>query len=129
MFHIIKKCGVLTVFLPTLLSYYSIKHSSLFLAVICFIFHFLVLKAVPEFKKRESLWMFIAVTFSSIPINVYTVKICADFFADSYKFMAIIRVSIIYVILFSIQQLVMGILTRIIWKRQYRLWLPVENNE
>ena len=129
MFRIIEKCSVFSILIPTLLSYYSVKCSSILLAAICFIVHFVLLKTVPAFKKRENLWMFIIVTFSTIPINIYAINLCADFFADSYKFMAIIRVSVIYVVLFSIQQLVMGILTRIIWKRQYRLWLPVENNE
>ena len=87
--------------------------------------HFVILRLVPAFKRRENLWMFLMVTLSSVPINIYILKTMylEKIFLNETFLMTLLRGIIVYLICFSVEQVVMGLITRVIWRDQYRISL------
>jgi len=67
--------------------------------------------------------MFVIVAFSSIPVNIYIFKLLIDMelLFDSFLVINILRGALYYIVLLSIEEVIMGILTRWIWKKQYKI--------
>jgi len=114
--------GILMVGIPLLLSTMAIIKHSVTLFVLYILVHFLVLKIIPAFKYYENIGMFVIVAFSSIPINVYIFNMLVDMgiFFDSFFIINVLRGVLYYIILLSIEEVIMGILTRWVWKKQYK---------
>ena len=105
----------------------AVLTGSVWLYVLFPISHFLILIFVPLFWGRENLWMFISVTLSVIPVNVIALL---PFWRYGFEgvldtIISIFILVLCYVALFSAEQLVMGVITRLIWKRQLKL--PLTN--
>ena len=105
---------------PFLLSVFTVTRHSVVMLLIYILAHFVILKISPTFKKRENLGMFIIIAFSSIPINVYIFKTLNDtgLLFDSFFVINILRGVLYYIVLLSVEEVIMGILTRWIWKKQ-----------
>ena len=110
---------------PAVLSAVAVLRSSAVVFGIMILAHFIIIGAVPAFRRRESIWMFIVVALSSVPLNVYILTLLngLGFIFGISAFLGILRCILYYSILFSVEQLIMGVITRIIWKRQYKLTL------
>ncbi len=123
MFRINK--SIVSLGIPLVFSASLVVKRSLVLFVFFILAHFLVLKLVPEFRGRESIWMFIMVAFSSIPVNALMITILNKWglVFGSFAVVGIIRCIFYYVILFSAEEIVMGVLTRMLWKKQYRSYM------
>lgn len=108
---------------PTILSTLATHYASVVLLIITIIGMLLFLK-IPVFKHRENLWMFVIATFSTIPINIILVKnISGSFLFDNGKVIAgIFRGFVIYAVLFAVEQIVLGIITRFFYRKQYKLF-------
>lgn len=106
--------------IPFLLSAFTVIRHSVVMLAIYILAHFVILKISPTFKHCENLGMFLIVAFSSIPINIYIFKILneMDFLFDSYLVINIMRGVLYYIVLLSVEEVIMGIFTRWIWKRQ-----------
>lgn len=115
--------GIWTLGIPAALSLASVIKHSVILFVILIVTHFIILKFIPVFKGYESVWMFIFVSISSIPLNVYILSLINEwgFLFDTILFLGILRTVLYYAVLFSIEQIIMGVVTRIVWKKQYKL--------
>lgn len=115
--------GIWTLGIPAALSLASVIKHSVILFVILIVTHFIILKFIPVFKGYESVWMFIFVSISSIPLNVYILSLINEwgFLFDTILFLGILRAVLYYAVLFSIEQIIMGVVTRIVWKKQYKL--------
>ena len=113
----------LFVLLPFAVSLSSVFTESVWLYVILLLSHFLILLFVPVFKGRENLWMFIAVAISSIPVNVLAVISLwrYDIAEEIGMLNSVLLCILYYAVLFSIEEIVMGLITRLIWKRQIKL--------
>jgi len=112
-----------TAAIPLLLSIGAVLSDAPILNILCFISHFIVLITVPHFKGRESLWMFLMTALSSIPFNIGLLIKMADYGAIFYPSLlplSILSGALYYIILFSVEEVVMGIITRLIWKRQLK---------
>ena len=114
--------GIWAIGIPTALSVWMVVKQSVALFLIYILAHFLILKIVPTFRRRESIGMFIIITFSTIPINLFIMSllwgmedICGVFILTRF-----FRCFIYYMMLLSLEQVVMGVITRIIWRRQYK---------
>lgn len=97
-----------------------IKHSAALFVLYVFA-HFLVLKIFPVFRRCENIWMFVIVAFSTIPVNVYLIILLKEtglFY--SFFFLNVLKGILCYIMLFCIEEIFMGIVTRCIWKRQYK---------
>ena len=120
MLHINK--GVWMVGIPFVLSVVAVLKHSIAMFIIFILVHFIILKIIPAFKHCENIGMFVIVAFSSIPINVYIFKVLIDLelLFDSFLVVNILRGVLYYIVLLSIEEIIMGILTRWIWKKQYK---------
>ena len=74
-------------------------------------------------KRRENLWIFLFVAVYSLPFNIWVFKIVASFFSYSYsKFGTYVYALLVFFVAFSVEELAFATITRIIWKRQYKLF-------
>lgn len=121
MFRINK--GVLTLAIPAVLSLITVLKHSVVLLVLLIISHFIIIKFVPVFKGKENVWMFVFVAISSIPINFYIMLLLNewDLLFTSFFALGVLRCILYYLVLFSMEEIIMGITTRMIWRKQYKL--------
>ena len=117
--------GIWTLVIPAVLSTMAVLKRSMILLALLIVIHFVILRVVPSFKGRENVWMFIFVAVSSIPLNIYVLILVNEwgFLFGSMFILGILRSVLFYVILLSLEEIVMGVVTRLIWKRQYKLVL------
>lgn len=122
MFRINK--GIWALFIPAALSITAVLKNSLLLFALVFLAHFIIIKITPAFKRRENVWMFVMVAISSIPLNLLILFYMNDFgmLFDSMFILGVFRCILYYAILFSMEQIIMGVLSRIICRRQYKLF-------
>ena len=81
---------------------------------------FLATAYVPLFKHRENLAVFLLVWLCGIPINLRLTVSIINFLELDYSVLySIIYGSIVMLALFSIEEILFGIATRICWRRQY----------
>jgi len=123
MFHLNK--GIWTLGIPAVLSVMTVVKHSVILFALLVVIHFIILRIVPAFKGRENLWMFIFVAISSIPLNIYILTLVNEWelLFGTIFVLGILRCILYYAILFSVEEIIMGVITRLIWRRQYKLVL------
>jgi hypothetical protein len=110
--------------IPVILSWDAVRLHSLILMVLAVLAHFGALRLTPVCKRRESLWMFLLVALSTIPLNLHLLAEYGDLVGVSRNsgIIALSLLSIIwYDVLLSVEEIIMGIITRLIWKKQYKL--------
>ena len=124
------KKGLWTTLLPLVLSIIAVNRRSWILAVVTVLAHFLILKAVKLFKGRENIWMFIMVFFSTIPANWMIMVLYWREWNGTMPWIAEFLIAIIvYMVVLSIEELAMGIVTRIICPKQYQFELkPIDKH-
>lgn len=86
---------------------------------------FLLVAFLPVCEKRENLWMFVFSSVSLLPANIrFSVLIShwteEELYWDS-AFMKIILFLIALHILFCMEQIILGFITRLLWRRQYKV--------
>lgn len=102
--------------------YFTSKTYMLFASVISL---FLLVAFLPVCEKRENLWMFVFSSVSLLPANIrFSVLISQwaenELYLDS-AFMKIILFLIALHILFCFEQIILGFITRLLWRRQYKV--------
>lgn len=115
--------------LPICLSFVSANIQSVWLAVVAMVLIFILVSVLPFCHKRENLWLFIMVALTSGPINWFLIKkykLWLYLFPTQNTTGLIFYLSMIqYVlILSSIEEILAGMLGRIIFPRQYKLYIP-----
>ena len=80
---------------------------------------FLLVSILPVCKKRENLWMFIFSGISLFPANIRSALLLFDRLKDEIYMDS--GVLFLLHILFCIEQLALGILTRLVWRKQYKV--------
>ena len=120
MLHLNK--GIWIVGVPFVFSVLAVIKHSVVMFILFILVHFLILKITPAFKHCENIGMFVIVAFSSIPVNFYIFKLLIDMelLFDSFLVINILRGVLYYIVLLSIEEVIMGILTRWIWRKQYK---------
>lgn len=97
----------------------SVKTSLLFLAlaIVCL---FLAVWLLPYVKGHESIWMFILSGVCLIPINIKTITLLLSSFVfeDDTFVLQLLKGLLLIFILFSTEEIILGTITRLIWKRQ-----------
>lgn len=102
------------------LSFAAVQSRSVVVALIAVAAHFILLKVFPLFKKRENVWMFIFVVFSFIPFNVYALSVLnsvVSLFGNGVL-LGLIECALYYMMLLSIEEIAMGVVTRFFWRKQ-----------
>lgn len=115
--------GMLMFGIPFLFSVIAVIKESVIMFLLLILAHFLVLKSTKAFRHHENIGMFVIVAISSIPINIYIFMKLAEmgFIFDSIIAMNVLRGVFYYIMLLSVEELIMGVVTRLIWRRQYRV--------
>lgn len=108
--------------LPVAVSVYAVRIHSFALACFSVVAVYIVIATLPLYRHRESLWVFFWIFLTTIPINIMVVYelLTSWFFKGALLLTNIIRGYLIFFILFSLEELVCGLIARIIWKRQYK---------
>lgn len=108
---------------PAVLSSIFLINQSWIMLAISILSLFVIVGTVPVFKRRESIYMFIFVAILSLPMNIKLAYwlieegfIGFDFFLGNLCWGILVCF-----ILFSVEELIFGIITRMIWKKQYKL--------
>lgn len=125
MFHLKEKKEIIqlsSVIIPMILSVLMIITNKIIFLPFVVISLFLIVGVCPLFKKRENLWMFILVAIAGLPGNIYfSYKIVFEgIFTFENIFLDIITFVVMIFIFFSVEEIVFAVITRLIWKRQYK---------
>lgn len=109
--------------LPVFLSILFLVHKTWWILGLCTLSLFLLVATVPLFKKRESLYMFLLVAVTGFPLNI---KLAYWLISESLLGFDFLLGNICYgflicCVLFSIEEIAFGVITRFIWRRQYKI--------
>ena len=77
-------------------------------------------RIIPCSRKHENIWMFFLVTVCTIPMNITLIHRYTQIFEMAWIWRLLIQL-IVYLILFSAEELIMGVITRSLWTQQYEL--------
>jgi len=126
MLHLKKKMWLACI--PIALSWVAVLGKSVLIFALFVLAHFIIMGIVPGFRKRENVWMFILVAVTSIPINIFILLQLnqIDMLFNSLFILGVLRCVLYYSVLFSIEEIIMGIITRLLWKKQYKINLCSE---
>lgn len=99
---------------------FLIGHSWMFL-LFAVISLFIVVGTVPLFRRRENLYMFIFVAIAGVPINIWMSYwlVYEGFISSGFIIGDIMWALLLCCIFFSVEEIVFGVITRMIWRRQY----------
>ena len=109
--------------LPTILSVGFLVKQSWLILLLCVLSLFIIVGIVPLFKRRESLYMFILVGIAGLPINIRLSYwlVSEEFISSGFLIGNILWVALLCCVFFSVEEIVFGVITRMIWKRQYKI--------
>jgi len=109
--------------LPTVLSVAFLAKQSVIFLLLFVLSLFIIVGTVPLFKKRESLFMFILVAVAGLPLNIRLAYwlVFDGIISSGFLIGDILWVAFLCCVLFSVEEIVFGVITRMIWKKQYRL--------
>lgn len=118
-----KYCQIAFALIPLLFSVAFVFYQSVLLTVLMIISSFVIVGTVPIFKKTQNIWMFLIVSVTVIPVNSY--MICAIFSLGSLEdynlFNKILYGAMLYCVFFSVEEILFGVITRLIWRNQYKI--------
>ena len=111
--------------LPTVLSVGFLVNQSWLILLFCILSLFIIVGVVPVFKRRENLYMFILVGIAGIPINIRLSYwlVSEEFISSGLLLGNILWIALLCCVFFSVEEIVFGVLTRLIWKKQYKIKL------
>lgn len=100
----------------------AIKHSTIPIVLLP-IALLIAVALTPWARKRENIWMFLLVAVSGIPVNIVLIRwlLGLSVFETHFFVLAFFRSVALYLILFSMEELILGVVTRMIWKKQYKI--------
>lgn len=83
---------------------------------------FALVALLPVCRKRENLWMFSFAAITMIPVNIYIlIKLDLYDYSGASILRTVMWCILILGILTAVEEIVLGLITRLIWNRQYRL--------
>ena len=109
--------------LPLGLSLGTIFGHSWLPLIFCALSLFLIVRLLPICRRRENLSMFLLVAIAGLPLNAYLIWYAfrIELFVSELMACNVITAFIAFCMLFSIEEIVFGVITRFIWKRQYKI--------
>ena len=120
-----KKFGILLA-LPAILGMIATYFRILVLIPIIIVLMFVLVAVVPFTRKHESLWLFLICAVSSIPLNLFFLReytgwkyfLCVN---PNVKLFSVLATIEAMLILTSVEEVIVGFIGRLIWRRQYKL--------
>ena len=121
------------IILPMSTSILSAYYKALWLIPVVVILIFILIGTMPICRKNENLWMFVLTGFCSIPVNVFLLtkfNVWMDYlYNGSGKIHKIALIIGYTIVLTGMEEIILGVLTRVLWKKQCKLYIPVDNDE
>ncbi|MBR2869476.1 MAG: hypothetical protein IKB88_10515 [Clostridia bacterium] len=111
------------VLIPFVLSLVSVLTFSVPVLVVCVAVIFLEVALVPLFKGYENVWMFVITSVALIPTNTALSYLAVDsgfVFEATELFAFIVYAATVYFVLFSMEQILFGVIARFIRPVQKR---------
>lgn len=126
------KLGLLTV-LPLLLSITAVHYRIRILLPVTVLLIFLLVSILPFAHRHENLWLFLIGTISLMPMNLLLLKE----FPVWQEYLCITESGPLFIVselevlmmLISVEAIALGLIGRLIWRRQYKLRIPELEDE
>lgn len=82
-----------------------------------------VIAVMPVYRRRESLWIFVITAAASIPVNIRLSILLDkwDILDMGIPFSEYIVALFLCMMLFSVEEIILGVAGRLIWRRQYKI--------
>ncbi|MGN0370104.1 MAG: hypothetical protein ACI4EW_06115 [Butyrivibrio sp.] len=97
------------------------KTMSLFWLIILIVSVLFIVAVVPWCRQHENMWLFVLTAIGSVPINITLTHYILDIgiFETDFPVVGVLITSLeIYLLLLGIEEIIIGVLGRMIWKRQ-----------
>lgn len=118
----------LLIWSPLVLAITAAHYKSLWLIPATVLLMFLLVSVLPFARKRENLWLFVLCAVCSIPINLFLLKEYPQWreyiFCGESGILNILSLLEMTLICTSVEEVIVALVGRKIWKRQYALMLP-----
>lgn len=118
----------LFVWSPFLLAVTSAHYKSIWLVFATVILMFIMVAMLPFTHKRENLWLFILCAICSIPINLFLLNeypVWKEYlFSGKSGLLNTLSLIEMTLICTGVEEVIVALVGRKIWKRQYALMLP-----
>lgn len=120
--------------LPIVISIASAHYKMLWLIPVAVISMFVLVGTLPFCRKRENLWMFVLTAFGSIPVNWFILtnfEIWKNVLYSGGENRILTKIVIVeyMMVLTGVEEIILGLLTRMLWRKQYKLYIPVDEEE
>ena len=113
--------GKIMLGVPVLISGLSICIDKYFCVIISILVLFLCISMSKICTGYESLYCFVFIAFLSIPVNleltIWSWSVIRYFFADTLL-LKLLYIPMFYIIILSLEEIVIGVIGRIIWRNQ-----------
>lgn len=119
--------------LPIFLSVAAAYYKSMWLVPVVVIVMFVLVGVLPFTYGHENLWIFVLTALCSLPINWMLVKkydFWMIYFFESTRDVSY-RLMFLEMVLIPVglEEIAAGLLARFIWRKQYALYLPVNDGD
>lgn len=120
--------------LPIVISIASAHYKMLWLIPVAVLSMFVLVGTLPFCRKRENLWMFVLTAFCSIPVNWFLLtnfEIWKNVLYSGGESRILTKIVIVeyMMVLTGVEEIIFGLLTRMLWRKQYKLYIPVDEEE
>lgn len=94
---------------------------SLFWLVVLIVSLLFIVAVIPWCRQHENMWLFVLTAIGSVPINITLTRYVIDMgiLETGFPVLGVLVTSLeIYLFLLGIEEIIIGVLGRMIWKRQ-----------
>lgn len=107
---------------PFLLSLLAVIFDFFLLFIPAAIVLFASVAIFPVYRKRENLWMFVLAAPMLLTADIrFAPVVSGEFLAYEYRICNILAVVLVALVMFCIEETALAVITRSIWRRQYRM--------
>lgn len=108
--------------IPVLFATVAAQEVSLRFGLFSIVALLIILWIIPLCKGRESLFAFLIVALMGVPINVKVIAFLWDYelVGDPFLVSGVLWSVVLLGILFSIEQIMIGVLVRCLWPKQFK---------
>lgn len=104
-----------------MISRIAARTMSLFWFVVLIVSVLFIVAVVPWCRQHENMWLFVLTAIGSVPINITLTRYIIDMgiLETGFPVLGVLVTSLeIYLLLLGIEEIIIGVLGRMIWKRQ-----------
>lgn len=94
---------------------------SLYWLVVLIVSVLFIVAVIPWCRQHENMWLFVLTAIGSVPINITLTRYVIDMgiLETGFPVLGVLVTSLeIYLLLLGIEEIIIGVLGRMIWKRQ-----------